>query len=48
MLERCEALLDAHHPFEANKLLAELRSATLTPSQTSQLERLSFKAREVR
>lgn len=48
MLERADALLDARRAVEADALLEELRRSTLDAGQKRQLDRLLFKAREVR
>jgi hypothetical protein len=48
MLERADALLDAHRPDEARAVLAGVARSPLLPAQASQLERLLFKARELR
>jgi hypothetical protein len=45
LLERADALLDAHRVSEAQQLLTQLRSSTLTESQRQQLDRLAFKAK---
>jgi hypothetical protein len=48
MLERADALLDARRGGEANAVLDELRRGPLTDAQRRQLDRLAFKAREIR
>jgi hypothetical protein len=48
MLERAEALFDAGRVSDANVVLGELRSATLSEPQRRQLERLTFRARDKR
>ena len=48
MLERADALLDARRPAEANAVLEELRRATLPDAQRRHLDRLTFKARELK
>lgn len=47
-LERADALFDAGRAAEANAIVAELRGVSLTEAQRRHLERLSFKARELR
>jgi hypothetical protein len=48
LLERAEALFDANRRSEGDAILAELRGVTLTQAQQRHLERLTFKARELR
>jgi hypothetical protein len=48
LLERAEALFDAGRPQDANAILAELRELPLSDAHKRQLERLSYKTRNLR
>ncbi|HSO34613.1 MAG TPA: hypothetical protein VLT33_18895 [Labilithrix sp.] len=48
LLERAEALFDAGRPRDANEILSELRTLPLSDAHKRQLERLTYKTRNVR